>query len=48
MKRVYYVQGPGLFPVPAERVNEVAILKAEHRYREAEAAIAISAIRRAA
>lgn len=48
LKRVYYVYGSGLFPVPAERVNDVSQLRLEHHTREARAAAAVSVMRRLA
>jgi len=46
LNSVYYVEGSSLFPVPAERISEVVQLKREFHRREAEAALAVCAVRR--
>lgn len=46
LNSVYYVEGSGLFAVPAERVGEISRLKAEYHDREADAAMRSTLMRR--
>ena len=45
-KNVYYVAGSGLFPVPADRMNEIEMLKREYHQRAADLAILAARLRR--
>lgn len=46
LKRVYYVRGSGFFAVPAERMNEIPRLRAEHHERETNNSMAMARFRR--
>jgi len=46
LKAVYYVEGSGLFPVPADRVSEIPNLRRDHHQREVEAALRAAMARR--